>query len=387
MGEKERSRLQNSKKRDPVLEVTTTGGVLKAKEIQKPVPKSNKTKEIQQQQTIIPHRKDNHRTKYPGLGPTFQELNKRFDMELQNVVTDRGVGTATVRGSVNANEGVVQENEERVHNAQNLRVVEYIAPHNQISPSQHGPKVAKFAILNAIKLGYRHFDTALIYETEQPVGAAIAEAFQLGIIKSREELFITSKLWCSDAHQGRVLPALQMTLKLNLQLDYLDLYLIHWPLSSKPGKYEYPIPKDELLPMDFKSVEMNPLWQQRKLLELCKAKGINVTAYSTLGFKMSRWGSNRVSESEVLKNIAEAKGKTHAQVCFRWVYEQRVCVLMKSFNEERMKENQEIFTWYLSDDDSKRISEQLQSKGNLGDPFISDQGPFKSEEELWDGGI
>ncbi|KAF6148189.1 hypothetical protein GIB67_011964 [Kingdonia uniflora] len=291
-----------------------------------------------------------------------------------------------------------------------------------------GPKVVKFAILNAIKLGYRHFDTALIYETEQPVGAAIAEAFQLGIIKSREELFITSKLWCSDCHQGRVLPALQMTLK-NLQLDYLDLYLIHWPLSSKPGKYEYPIPKDELLPMDFKSVwegmeecqglgytksigvcnfsskkleqllstanilpavvqvEMNPLWQQRKLLELCKAKGINVTAYSTLGFKRTRWGSNRVNESEVLKNIAEAKGKTHAQVCFRWVYEQRVCVLMKSFNEERMKENQEIFTWCLSDDDSKRISELLQSKGNLGDPFISDQGPFKSEEELWNGEI
>ena len=68
-------------------------------------------------------------------------------------------------------------------------------------------------ILQAIKLGYRHFDSAALYQSEQPLGKAISEALQLGLIKSRDELFITSKLWCSDAHRDRVLPALHKTLK------------------------------------------------------------------------------------------------------------------------------------------------------------------------------
>ncbi|KAF6163671.1 hypothetical protein GIB67_036131 [Kingdonia uniflora] len=288
------------------------------------------------------------------------------------------------------------------------------------------PQDVKLAIMNAIKLGYRHFDTAVIYQVEQFVGEAITEALQLGIIKSRDELFITSKLWCSDAHHDRVLPALKMTLK-SLQLEYLDLYLLHWPLSSKPGKYEYPIPKEELLPMDFKSVweameecqalglvksigvsnfsskkleqmlsfakippavnqvEMNPIWQQKRLLEFCKAKGVTVTAYSTLGAKGASWGSNRVMDSKVLKRIAEVIGKTHAQVCLRWAYEQGVCVLVKSFNEGRMQENKEIFDWALSEEDTKKISQLPQSKATRG--FISDKGPFKSEEEFWDGEI
>lgn len=74
-------------------------------------------------------------------------------------------------------------------------------------------KIVVNAVLDAIKLGYRHFDTASVYQTEHSLGDAIAEAFRLGLISSREELFITSKLWCSDAHADHVLPALQNTLK------------------------------------------------------------------------------------------------------------------------------------------------------------------------------
>ncbi|KAK9090531.1 hypothetical protein Sjap_023708 [Stephania japonica] len=90
-------------------------------------------------------------------------------------------------------------------------------------------------------------------------------------------------------------------------------------------------------------------------------------------------------ESQVLKEIAVARGKTIAQVCLRWVYEQGVTLLVKSFNEERMKENLDIFGWELSEEDSKKINEIPQSRGFLGDALVSNDGPFQSEAELWDG--
>eukprot|EP00262_Sarcandra_glabra_P015789 TRINITY_DN495_c1_g1_i2.p1 TRINITY_DN495_c1_g1~~TRINITY_DN495_c1_g1_i2.p1 ORF type:complete len:315 (+),score=40.03 TRINITY_DN495_c1_g1_i2:28-945(+) len=288
--------------------------------------------------------------------------------------------------------------------------------------------VMKSAILHAMELGYRHFDAAALYQSEQPLGEAIAEALHCGIIKSRKELFITSKLWCSDAHSDLVLPALQKTLQ-NLQLDYLDLYLIHWPVSAKPGKYEFPLNREEILPMDFKSVweameecqrlgltksigvsnfscrkladllavatippavnqvEMNPLWHQRKLREFCGEKGIHVSAYSPLGAKGTIWGTGAVMDCEVLKEIAEARGKSVAQIALRWVYEQGASLLVKSFNKERMGENLKIFDWVLSDQDKEKISQIPQRKVNLGKEFIAIDGPYKSVEELWDGEI
>ncbi|XWS22929.1 hypothetical protein CRYUN_Cryun29cG0077900 [Craigia yunnanensis] len=286
----------------------------------------------------------------------------------------------------------------------------------------------KETILQAIKLGYRHFDTAALYQTEQPLGEAISDALRLGLITSRDELFITSKLWCSDAHRDCVLPALQKTLR-NLKLEYLDLYLIHWPVSVTSGVYELPVKKEDLVPIDLKSVweameecqelgltksiglsnfsckklqtiistskivpavnqvEMNPMWQQEKLRKFCKEKGILITAYSPLGAKGTLWGTDRVMECDVLKEIAKAKGKSLAQVCLRWAYEQGVCVLVKSFNKERMKENLDIFNWKLSPDESHQISLLPQRKGFPGDEFVSDDGPYKSLEQLWDGEI
>ncbi|XP_030960378.1 non-functional NADPH-dependent codeinone reductase 2-like [Quercus lobata] len=284
------------------------------------------------------------------------------------------------------------------------------------------------SLLHAIKLGYRHFDSAALYQSEQPLGEAIDDALNLGLIKSRDELFITSKLWCSDAHHDCVLPAIQKTLK-NLKLEYMDLYLLHWPVSVKPGEYELPVKKKDLLPIDIKSVweameecqklglaksigvsnfsckkletllatakippavnqvEMNPLWQQKKLREFCENKGIRITAYSPLGAKGTLWGTNWVMECEVLKQIAEATGKTIAQICIRWVYEQGVSVLVKSFNKDRMKENLDIFGWKLSPEDLEKISQIPQRKGFPGLEFISEEGPYKSLSELWDGEI
>ncbi|XP_015869887.3 non-functional NADPH-dependent codeinone reductase 2 [Ziziphus jujuba] len=283
----------------------------------------------------------------------------------------------------------------------------------------------KEIILHAIKLGYRHFDSAALYQSELPLGDAIEDALNLGMVQSRNELFITSKLWCSDAHHEYVLPALQKTLK-NLKLEYLDLYLVHWPVSVKPGEYELPVKKKDLVPIDINSVweameecqrlglvksigvsnfsikklevllskanippavnqvEVNPLWRQTKLREFCKEKGILITAYSPLGAKGTLWGTNWVMECEVLKEIAQNKGKTIAQVCLRWVYEQGVSLLVKSFNKTRMQENLEIFDWKLSAEECERINQIEQRKGFPGIEFISEEGPYKSLEELWD---
>ncbi|CAI0627568.1 unnamed protein product [Linum tenue] len=258
-----------------------------------------------------------------------------------------------------------------------------------------GSGATKSAVVQAIELGYRHFDTATLYQTEESLGEAIAEALSRG----------------------------------HLQLEYLDLYLIHWPVSSRPGTYEFPILKEDFMAMDYagvwgameecqkmgltknigvsnftckkltdllalanippavNQVEINPLWQQKKLRDFCKSNGIILSAYAPLGAKGTVWGSNRVLENEVLGEIARAKGKTVAQVCLRWAYEQEVCVVVKSFNQERMKENLDIFSWAFSEEENKKLSEIPQSRGCQGQDYISDQGPFKTIEELWDGEI
>nr|DAD35869.1 TPA_asm: hypothetical protein HUJ06_006509 [Nelumbo nucifera] len=254
----------------------------------------------------------------------------------------------------------------------------------------------KSAVVDAIRVGYRHFDTAFAYRSEKPLGEAIAEALRLGLIKSRSELFISTKLWCSFAERNLVVPALKLSLG-NLKLEYVDLFLIHWPLRLSQEVRQLPIiQKEHILPLDLKSVwegmeqcqalgltksigisnfsckklheilafanippavnqvEMNPLWQQKKLREYCKAKGIHVTAYSPLGANGTKWGDNRVVGCNVLEEIAKARGKTTAQ--------QEVSMVFKTFSKERMKENLQIFDWSLTGEELDKISKLPQRK-------------------------
>ncbi|MCO5600536.1 hypothetical protein L7F22_054649 [Adiantum nelumboides] len=285
----------------------------------------------------------------------------------------------------------------------------------------------KAAILAAFEVGYRHFDTASVYGSEASLGEMLNEAMQAGSVK-REDLFITSKVWCSDCYPEGVLPALKKSLSM-LQLDYLDLYLMHWPLRFKEGVGFIPKP-EEFLQLDLKGtwraleacvkqgltkaigvsnfsskkvrdllefaeippavnqVEMHPAWQQKQLRDTCKGANIHVSAWSPLGAPSQLWGSPAILDEPILKEIATKHGKTPAQVALRWGLDNGVSVLPKSFNKTRMTENYQVLDLHLTDEDHGAISKIKQKKIVDGSFYCHPEfGDYRSVEDLWDGEI
>jgi len=202
-------------------------------------------------------------------------------------------------------------------------------------------------IVDAVRLGYRHIDTASLYGTEGAVGAAVADAVRAGAVAWRGDLFVTSKLGVADAHPDRVLPALRESLA-RLGLGYLDLFLIHWPVAAGENRKLVPFDMEGVwrameechrlglarsvgvsnfssekmcrllsfaaVPPAVNQVELNVAWRQEKLREVCARNGVVVTAFSPLGAFGAAWGSNAVMESGALRDVAARRGKTVAQV-------------------------------------------------------------------------
>uniref|UniRef100_A0A5F8GE19 Aldo-keto reductase family 1 member C1 homolog n=1 Tax=Monodelphis domestica TaxID=13616 RepID=A0A5F8GE19_MONDO len=257
----------------------------------------------------------------------------------------------------------------------------------------------------AIEVGFRHIDGALLYENEKEIGQAIRAKIADGTVK-REDIFYTGKLWSTYHRPELVRSGLEKTLK-DLQLDYIDLYIIHWPVSIKPSKEN--IPMDENKKIRIESVDLCETWEvmekckdaglvksigvsnfnrrllemilnkpglkykpvcnqvechpylnQSKLLEFCKANNIILVAYSALGsHREPHWvdqNSPVLLEDPVLRGIAKKHNRTTAQVVLRYQIQRGVVVLAKSFNEKRIRENFQVFDFQLTPEDMETIN-------------------------------
>ena len=238
----------------------------------------------------------------------------------------------------------------------------------------------KNAVLNALEVGYRHIDTASAYGNEESVGEAIKES---GL--KREEIFLTTKLFNSDMRAHRQMDAFKESLD-RLKVDYVDLYLIHWPV---PGVYleswkvleeiynkglakaigvsnflqhhlDDVIALGSIVPAA-NQVEFSPLWQDNLLIQYCREKNIAFEAWGPLA-------AGELIGDRTTGDIGAKYGKTGSQVILRWMLQKNIIVFPKTVHKSRMIENADIFDFELSDEDMAIIDNMNRHRRTGPDP-------------------
>nr|XP_016506866.1 PREDICTED: aldose reductase-like [Nicotiana tabacum] len=274
---------------------------------------------------------------------------------------------------------------------------------------------AKDSVYTAIvEAGYRHVDTAAGYEVQEEV--LLISAIQAGV--ERSSLFVTSKLWCNDL---RVLPALMKSLN-ELQQDYLDLYLVHWPFRLKDGASRPP-KVGEVLDFDWEGVwremeklvtdklvrdigvcnftvkklnklldiaqimpsvyqmEMHPGWRNEKMFEACKKNSIHVTVYSPLGSR-----EIDLIHHPVVERVARKVNKSAGKVLVRWAIQRGTSTIPKSDHSERIKENLKVFSWGIPKHDFQALCDiPDQARVLDGEELFVNKtdGPYRSVADIW----
>jgi len=287
------------------------------------------------------------------------------------------------------------------------------------------------AVREAIKIGYRHIDCAAIYGNEVEIGNAVADAISAGDT-SRKELWITSKLW-NNAHRAvDVEPALLQTLA-DLQLDYLDLYLIHWPVAFKQG-VELPKSRDDyytpaqlsisetwyslevcvekkfvrhigvanfsalklksileycVVKPAINQVELHPLLTQRKLKEFCDKNGILLAAYSPLGSRDRAVAYKAKDEPDLfqldeIKDIAEDHGCSPPQVLLAWAINRGTSVISKSVNPKHLLANFDAVGIELASGELERISQLDRCYRYINGSFLAGKNSPYTIGGIWD---
>ncbi|MEM8639079.1 MAG: aldo/keto reductase [Cyanobacteria bacterium P01_G01_bin.54] len=287
------------------------------------------------------------------------------------------------------------------------------------------------AVKTALDLGYRHIDCAFIYRNEAEIGQALSETLAAGKVK-REELWITSKLW-NDCHAaGDVASGLKTTLS-DLKLDYLDLYLIHWPVALKKGIFLPESPSDllslETVPLaetwgameelvaqglcrhigvsnfsikklaglsetaqikpEMNQIELHPYLQQTAMLDFCQANGIPLTAYSPLGSRDRPAGLKAENEPLLLEDpailaIAAQHQISPAQVLISWALHRDTIVIPKSVNPERMAQNLAAASVVLTAEDMAAIAKLDRHRRYVDGSFWAQKGSAYTLANLWD---
>ena len=287
------------------------------------------------------------------------------------------------------------------------------------------------AVRKAIQLGYRNIDCATVYGNEAEIGLAIKDELAASEL-TRDELWITSKLWNNAHKQADVRPGLQKTLD-DLQLDYLDLYLIHWPVVFKP-EVVFPRSGSDYLTLDevpvaetwqgleacvneglvrhigvsnfsqkklealfngaqikpgMNQVELHPLLSQSALKTYCDANNIFMTAFSPLGSKdrpddFKANAEPDLMELQVIKDIAAAKGVTCAQILLAWAVNRGTAVIPKSVNPGRLQLNLEAASIELTAQEMQSINELNKNYRYVDGSFWTAKDSPYTFANIWD---